>query len=78
MYFFFSNKNLGCYGDGGAIFTNNYKIHKACRQIRLNGKNDNGNFVRSGSRKNGYFGGIYTYSKTLKELKLRKILPQNI
>ncbi|RPG55936.1 MAG: DegT/DnrJ/EryC1/StrS aminotransferase family protein [Flavobacteriales bacterium TMED235] len=45
---FFPTKNLGCYGDGGAIFTNSYKLQKACKEIRLNGKNKYNNFVRIG------------------------------
>ena len=73
---FFPTKNLGCYGDGGAIFTNNDKIQKACRQIRLNGKNDNGNFVKIGIQ-----GRLDTLQASIlisklksfrKELKLRK------
>lgn len=73
---FFPTKNLGCYGDGGAIFTNNYKIQKLCRQIRLNGKNNNGNFVKIGVQ-----GRMDTIQASIliaklgffkKELKLRK------
>ncbi len=73
---FFPTKNLGCYGDGGAIFTNSDKIHRACRLIRLNGKNDNGNFVKIGVQ-----GRLDTLQASIliaklksfkKELKLRK------
>ncbi|NQY82154.1 MAG: DegT/DnrJ/EryC1/StrS family aminotransferase [Alphaproteobacteria bacterium] len=35
---FFPSKPLGCYGDGGAIFTNNDKIAQACREIRVHGQ----------------------------------------
>ena len=35
---FFPSKPLGCYGDGGAIFTNNESIAKACREIRVHGQ----------------------------------------
>lgn len=35
---FFPSKPLGCYGDGGAIFTNDDKIAKACREIRIHGQ----------------------------------------
>ena len=35
---FFPTKPLGCYGDGGAIFTNNKKISSKCRMIRQHGQ----------------------------------------
>ena len=35
---FFPSKPLGCYGDGGAIFTNNEEIAKSCREIRVHGQ----------------------------------------
>ena len=35
---FFPSKPLGCYGDGGAIFTNNDTIAQACREIRIHGQ----------------------------------------
>jgi UDP-2-acetamido-2-deoxy-ribo-hexuluronate aminotransferase len=35
---FFPSKPLGCYGDGGAIFTNEESIAKACREIRVHGQ----------------------------------------
>jgi UDP-2-acetamido-2-deoxy-ribo-hexuluronate aminotransferase len=35
---FFPSKPLGCYGDGGAIFTNDEKIASACREIRVHGQ----------------------------------------
>lgn len=35
---FFPSKPLGCYGDGGAIFTNDDNIAKACKEIRLHGQ----------------------------------------
>jgi UDP-2-acetamido-2-deoxy-ribo-hexuluronate aminotransferase len=35
---FFPSKPLGCYGDGGAIFTNDDAIAKACREIRVHGQ----------------------------------------
>lgn len=36
---FFPAKPLGCYGDGGAIFTDNDEIAKLCRSITVHGKN---------------------------------------
>jgi UDP-2-acetamido-2-deoxy-ribo-hexuluronate aminotransferase len=35
---FFPSKPLGCYGDGGAIFTNDDVIAQACREIRVHGQ----------------------------------------
>lgn len=35
---FFPSKPLGCYGDGGAIFTNDKKIYIICKEIRVHGQ----------------------------------------
>lgn len=35
---FFPSKPLGCYGDGGAIFTNDDTLAQACREIRIHGQ----------------------------------------
>jgi len=35
---FFPSKPLGCYGDGGAVFTNDDDIATACREIRVHGQ----------------------------------------
>jgi len=35
---FFPSKPLGCYGDGGAIFTSSDVIAEACREIRVHGQ----------------------------------------
>ena len=35
---FFPSKPLGCYGDGGAIFTNDEEIATACHEIRVHGQ----------------------------------------
>lgn len=35
---FFPSKPLGCYGDGGAIFTNDEYIATACHEIRVHGQ----------------------------------------
>jgi len=35
---FFPSKNLGCYGDGGAIFTNNKNLDKKLRLLRNHGQ----------------------------------------
>lgn len=35
---FFPSKALGCYGDGGAIFTSDDRLAQACREIRVHGQ----------------------------------------
>lgn len=35
---FFPSKPLGCYGDGGAVFTNDDNISLACRELRVHGQ----------------------------------------
>ena len=35
---FFPSKPLGCYGDGGAIFTNDDALAQACRELRVHGQ----------------------------------------
>jgi UDP-2-acetamido-2-deoxy-ribo-hexuluronate aminotransferase len=35
---FFPSKPLGCYGDGGAIFTDDENIAKVCKEIRVHGQ----------------------------------------
>ena len=35
---FFPSKPLGCYGDGGAIFTDDDEVAQACREIRVHGQ----------------------------------------
>ena len=35
---FFPSKPLGCYGDGGAIFTSDEMLAQACREIRVHGQ----------------------------------------
>jgi UDP-2-acetamido-2-deoxy-ribo-hexuluronate aminotransferase len=35
---FFPSKPLGCYGDGGAIFTSDEGLARACREIRVHGQ----------------------------------------
>ena len=37
---FFPSKPLGCYGDGGACFTNDEKLAKSMREISLHGQNE--------------------------------------
>lgn len=35
---FFPSKPLGCYGDGGAVFTSDDALAQACREIRIHGQ----------------------------------------
>src|SRR5690606_12982167 len=45
---FFPSKPLGCYGDGGAIFTSDDGLAKAMREIRVHGQNSRYNHTRIG------------------------------
>jgi UDP-2-acetamido-2-deoxy-ribo-hexuluronate aminotransferase len=45
---FFPSKPLGCYGDGGAIFTNDSTIDTACREIRVHGQSGRYHHTRIG------------------------------
>ena len=37
---FFPAKPLGCFGDGGAVFTNSKRLSKILASLRLHGKSD--------------------------------------
>ena len=45
---FFPSKPLGCYGDGGAIFTNDDALALACREIRVHGQSKRYQHTRVG------------------------------
>ncbi|WAC74943.1 DegT/DnrJ/EryC1/StrS family aminotransferase [Roseateles sp. SL47] len=45
---FFPSKPLGCYGDGGALFTNNDTLAKAAREIRVHGQSQRYTHTRVG------------------------------
>lgn len=45
---FFPSKPLGCYGDGGAIFTNDDTLALACREIRVHGQSQRYTHTRVG------------------------------
>jgi len=45
---FFPSKPLGCYGDGGAIFTNDDELAKAIRQIARHGQDRRYHHIRIG------------------------------
>jgi dTDP-4-amino-4,6-dideoxygalactose transaminase len=45
---FFPTKNLGCYGDGGVIYTHQPELAHACRQIASHGQSKKYHYVRVG------------------------------
>jgi UDP-2-acetamido-2-deoxy-ribo-hexuluronate aminotransferase len=45
---FFPSKPLGCYGDGGAIFTSDDAFAQACREIRVHGQSKRYTHTRVG------------------------------
>ena len=45
---FFPSKPLGCYGDGGAIFTHDDALAQACREIRIHGQSKRYTHTRIG------------------------------
>jgi UDP-2-acetamido-2-deoxy-ribo-hexuluronate aminotransferase len=45
---FFPSKPLGCYGDGGAIFTDDAELAQACREIRVHGQSGRYHHTRVG------------------------------
>jgi len=45
---FFPSKPLGCYGDGGAIFTDDQALAQAMREIRVHGQSGRYNHTRIG------------------------------
>jgi len=45
---FFPSKPLGCYGDGGAIFTNDDALAQVCREIRVHGQSKRYHHTRIG------------------------------
>lgn len=54
---FYPTKNLGAYGDGGMILTNNKSLALACRALRMYGM------------KNGYYSEIEGYNSRLDEMQ---------
>jgi UDP-2-acetamido-2-deoxy-ribo-hexuluronate aminotransferase len=45
---FFPSKPLGCYGDGGAMFTSDDTLARACREIRVHGQSGRYHHTRVG------------------------------
>ena len=46
---FYPTKILGCFGDGGAILTNDYKIYKQVKLLRNHGRNTNNKVIKWGT-----------------------------
>ena len=64
---FFPSKNLGCFGDGGAIATDDHEVAEAARSLRFHGSRDKVTYERVG------------YNSRLDELQaalLRVLLPR--
>ena len=47
-YSFYPAKTLGCFGDGGAIVTNNEELYQKLYEMRDHGRNQQGNYKRWG------------------------------
>ena len=87
---FFPSKPLGCYGDGGAVFTNNYDLAQKIKKLRVHGQNKryHHQFIGIGGRLDTIQAGILLAKLPhyKKELKNRNIvanfysnnLPKNI
>lgn len=63
---FFPAKPLGCYGDGGAIFTNNKKIHELCVSLCAQGR----------SKENKYDNVICGYNSRLDTIQAAILIPK--
>ena len=75
---FFPSKNLGCYGDGGAIFTNNKKFAQKIRLLRNHGqkKYNESDLVGINSRIGSLQSAILL--EKLKDFKNKKKKQQNL
>lgn len=71
---FYPTKILGCFGDGGAIVTNNYSIYKNAKRIRNHGRNNKGNVDQWGtnSRLDNIQAAILNYNLTNIEQTIKK------
>lgn len=78
---FFPSKPLGCYGDGGACFTNDYKIAKKIKKLRIHGqlKTNNHDLTGLNARLDTIQAAILIEKFKIfsKEIKLRKKVAQN-
>lgn len=69
-YSFFPGKNLGCYGDGGAILTNNKKLFEKILTIKNNGSKNKVDYLEAGI--NSRLDGIQAEVLSLKLNELKK------
>lgn len=78
---FFPSKPLGCYGDGGAIFTNDDELAKVMRQIARHGQDRRYHHIRVGvnSRLDTMQAGILLPKLAIfpRELEQREVIAQN-
>ena len=78
---FFPSKPLGCYGDGGAVFTNNQNYAKKIKSLRIHGQNKRNHhkFIGIGGRLDTIQAGIILAKLPYfsKELKDRQIVSEN-
>ncbi|MEX0447365.1 DegT/DnrJ/EryC1/StrS family aminotransferase [Xenorhabdus sp. SGI246] len=78
---FFPSKPLGCYGDGGAIFTNDEELAKIIRQIARHGQDRRYHHIRIGvnSRLDTLQAAILLPKLEIfdEEMKLRQIVAKN-
>ena len=65
---FFPAKPLGCFGDGGAVFTNNKKLSKILDSLRLHGKSEKKYY----HDRIGVAGRLDTIQATILNVKLKK------
>lgn len=63
---FFPAKPLGCYGDGGAVFTNNKQVHEMCVSLRAQGQ----------SREDKYNNIICGYNSRLDTIQAAILIPK--
>ena len=78
---FFPSKPLGCYGDGGAVFTNNHEYAEKVKKLRIHGQNKRNHheFIGIGGRLDTIQAGIILAKLPhfSKELKDRQIVSEN-
>lgn len=78
---FFPSKPLGCYGDGGAVFTNNHEYAEKVKKLRMHGQNKRNHheFIGIGGRLDTIQAGIILAKLPhfSKELKDRQIVSEN-
>ena len=71
---FYPTKILGCFGDGGAIVTNNYKMYINAKKIRNHGRNAKGHVEQWGtnSRLDNVQAAVLNYNLTKVEQTIKK------